>query len=417
MEICFTPSPDVAALLNALLDRFENRARQAGAPEARGGQPEGRPVKISLSAIDLPGYFSQADPEPRLAANQQLQELARHNLVSLDWSPGQSGHLLEAIGLRGVAALYRLIEREPLAERRAGLETLLLAERFRFPAGDWRSQAAGRILAQVRAGKSPAPFRLADPGWNQDLLAVLAALPNLETETPFRVFSVRVFNDSKRFEALKPALVRLARLGSPAWRRLSADELLRELNLAANPGYLPFSGPWQILPTGGEVLPLGGFTPSVGFPAAQTGSIQSVAVHAPGVLCIENLTTFHAFSRQAHPPAGQFAALCSLGNPSPAVRRVLRLLPEAVPLYLWADLDYGGFNILGQMRQLVHPRVQPYCMDIATFEAHARLARPLAPGDERSLQRLADRPDLQDVRPVILYLLAHGLKLEQEAID
>jgi hypothetical protein len=193
-------------------------------------------------------------------------------------------------------------------------------------------------------------------------------LSTLTTETPYRVFSVRVFNDSKRFEAIKNQLVTLARLGSPEWKRIPAEEVLRELNLVANPNYIHFAGNWQFTTDKGEILNLSGFTPSVGFPAAQTATLQTV--HAESVLCIENLTTFHQQvdrytgtrvnngtrnteheSNVARSVFRSSAFICTYGNPSPAVRRILRLLPETTPIYLWSDLDYGGFNILSQLRR------------------------------------------------------------------
>jgi hypothetical protein len=92
------------------------------------------------------------------------------------------------------------------------------------------------------------------------------------------------------------------------------------------------------------------------------------------------------------------------------------LISDQVPLFLWADLDYGGFNILSQLRQLVRADVKPYRMDITTFQAHAHLSRPLTDRDARHLKRLAARDELQDVQPVIQHLIEKRLKLEQEAI-
>jgi hypothetical protein len=91
-------------------------------------------------------------------------------------------------------------------------------------------------------------------------------------------------------------------------------------------------------------------------------------------------------------------------------------LPEGVPLQVWADLDYGGLNILAQLRRLVSLRFAPYRMDEETLEAHALWARPLTRGDEKRLARLARDPHLADMRPLIGHMLARGLKLEQEAV-
>ncbi len=85
-------------------------------------------------------------------------------------------------------------------------------------------------------------------------------------------------------------------------------------------------------------------------------------------------------------------------------------------LYVWADLDYGGFNILAQIRRKVSRRVLPYQMETSTLERFAQFVRPLTPADRHNLERIASHYLLQDVRPVIEHLSRRGLKLEQEAI-
>lgn len=431
MEISFTPSPDVVVALNALLDILERRTHAE-----RNTEHATRSIKVTLASLLLPDYFSQTDPTPRLIANEQCTTLEKNGLLTLTWLPGETNHILQSIALpktdhetRNTShqALYRLTNRTPLATNRSHLESLLLADKFRFQ-NDWRARAIHYILNQLKAEKSPSPFSLTDSNLNHDLLAVLQALPTLTAETPYRVFSVRVFNDSKRFEAIKNQLVTLARLGNPEWKRIPAEEVLRELNLVANPNYIHFSGNWQLTTITGEILSLSGFVPSVGFPAAQISALQSV--RAESVLCIENLTTFHQYIRQTEYTARNTqhesnvaysvrlsAILCTYGNPSPAVRRVLRLLPESTSIYLWSDLDYGGFNILSQLRRTISEQVQPYWMGIDTLESNISRARPLTASDHANLKRLLLRHELRDVRPVIEHLLKRGLKLEQEGVE
>ena len=437
MDISFSPSSDVAVILNALLDKFENRAKHNPAlsagmqHEPRNPQPcleqsqrdPPRSIKILLTDLHLPTYFSQTDPEPRLIANKELQELARHDLITLKWLPGETNHLLHSITLpTGHPSLYALLQRTPLANQRAHLESLLLAEKFRFQKDDWRARALDYILDQLRAGKSPSPFSLTDPDLNLDLLTVLQALSTLKAETPYRVFSVRVLNDSKRLEALKPALVRLARCANAEWKALNREDILRELNLVANPNYIHMAGNWELIDNNGQIINLDSFTPSVGFPASHISFIQRI--RAESVLCIENLTSFHEFLRanamgstQRTSRNIQHATLCLMGNPSPSIRHLLRLVDKETPIYLWSDLDYGGFNILSQLRRQVSLRIQPFLMDIATFDAYAHLSRPLTQSDARHLKRLTLNSHLKDIRPTIEHLLKRGLKLEQEAIS
>lgn len=420
MEISFTPSPDVSVVLNALLDILERRNGTYHREARPGGcAMQHRSIKVTLATLPLPTYFSQTNPTPRLTTNEQFIDLEKNELIELNWLPGETNHLLQSVTLgeneTRNTELFRLISRTPIANIRAHLEGLLLADKFRFQ-GDWRARALSFVLNQLKTGKSPAPFSLTDSNLNLDLLAVLQALPALTIETPYRVFSVRVFNDTKRLESIQRQLVSLARLGNPAWKRISVEEVLHELNLVANPSYIHLAGNWKLFTEDGEILNLSGFTPSLGFPAAQISSLRTI--HADSVLCIENLTTFHQYTREMQNGTGNMkrAVLCTYGNPSPAVRHLVRLLPETTPIYLWSDMDYGGFNILAQLRKQVSPRIQPYLMDIVTFDKYAHLSRPLTPTDARNLKRLLFHPVLKDIHPVIEHLLLRKLKLEQEAI-
>jgi hypothetical protein len=409
MSVAFVPTADVAAVLHVLLDVYERR----------GGTPR-HAVRVSLDDVagTLPGYYDQADPTPRTTANEQLIELEKHGLVRLAWQAGQQGHLLDTVTLEPerVGQTCALLEREPLFERVERLRALLLGDRPRLDG--WRRRALEHCLNQLKAAKSPTPFDLDDDGWNRDLLAALLALPDdAREETPYRVFSVRVFNDSKRFESLKAAIARLARRHRPEWRGLSNHETLRELGLVANPGHLYLYGPWQLVDDRGQVTSLAEFYPSVGIPTALAARVARVRVDTARVVCVENLTSFYELVRHE---SQDLAALCLWGNPSPASRHLLRRLADdlspGAALLVWADVDYGGLNILAQLRECVSDRFAPYRMDRPTLDAHAHWAHPLTPADERNLARLRRRPALDDVVPLIDYMLLRGIKLEQEAV-
>ncbi|HSJ57146.1 MAG TPA: Wadjet anti-phage system protein JetD domain-containing protein [Anaerolineae bacterium] len=404
--VSLVPSPDVAAVLNNLLDQYERRQ-----------DPHARLIRCDLEGLDLPGYYSQLDPEPRQVANEQLVRLEEAGLVRLRWLAGEERHLLEAVVLDPDAAdgVFCLARRAPRAAQRARLRDLLLGDRFRLDG--WRLRAVNHTLAQLREERSPAPFSLSDEGRSRDLLAALVALNEVAEETPIRAFSARTFNDSKRLESLLGALVRLARRHVPEWRELRGHEVLAELGLVTNPGHLVLAGAWRLVDDQGAIHELRDFRPSVGIPAHLAATVRQVTVAADRVVCVENLAPFYELVRRE---PERLAALYLGGNPSPACRHLLRCLandaPAALPLGVWADLDAGGLSILAQVRRLASPRFAPHLMDVDTLEAHAHWAQPLTPGDERRLARLARDPHLQDVRPLIEHMLARGYKLEQEAI-
>jgi len=451
----FTPSADVVSLLGALLDIYERREL------ARRDETVKRQViRVKLDGALTPAYFSQTDPAPRLVTNTQLEQLERSGALNLDWLRGERGHLLASVALdiAQVDQAYTVLGRESLAAKRKKLLSLLVSERARFqtrslayapsrapfsPASpethegpetpetvsDWRIRALGTVIHRLREGKTQAPFSLTDAGVNDDVLAALRAVGDVHEETPHRVFSVRVFNDSKRFQQIAPKLAMLARRGNPHWRTFTRDEVLRELNLVANPNHLFLFGDWALVDGVGQAISLNAFTPSVGLPSVQAAGLKVATVAAERVICVENLTSFNELTRAVHqsgvsgpgaclaPASATLASICLMGNPSPACRHLLRLSGHVAALCVWADLDYGGFNILAQIRAQVSAAAQPIWMDIDTFDRFAKFARPFAPGDEQRLTRLLTHPLLGDVAPVIRHLLRSGLKLEQEAIS
>lgn len=417
------PSPDTARILHALLDLHERRLlRRKGEAEPSPAAPaRRRRVRLRLSDLDLPGYLDQTDPGPRLSCNAQLQHCARAGWIALAWQPLAEGQLLDWVELipGGEAALYALLGRVPEQSRRGDLAETLLGQRFRFPEGGWRRLAIDDVLAQLDRGRSPAPFDARDLEQADDLLLALKALDGLEGETPYRVFSVQTYSDSKRFEQLSGGLTTLARRARPEWRGWTGAEVLRELGLVPNPSFLILRGNWQLVDEDGRLLELGGFDPAVGVPARQVERLARVRVAARRVICVENLTSFHSLA--SHTAEGETAAICLAGNPGPAMRRLLRLLdrdrPEAQTILAWNDIDYGGLNILSQLRQRVSPDIPAWRMDIATLEAFARWARPLTAGDRSGLLRLKGRPELIDQHALIDHMLDRGIKLEQEAIE
>ena len=412
----FTPSPDVALILHALLNSYERRYT------ARSDNTAHQAMRCDLQALSLPGYFSQIDPAPRQITNEQLSALEHWDWVKLAWLPGEAGHLLAAVTLvpDHAAEVFVWLKRTPQAEQRARLIDLLLAERFRF--GDWRLGAVQHTIEQLKTDRSPAPFSLDDFEFNQDLLTALAALNTVREETPYRVFSVRIFNDSKRFDRLSSGLCTLARRQQIAWHDWSNDDILRELNLTANPTHLYLHGPWRLIDDVGQIMTLGEFEPSVGLAASQAQHVQQAWVETDRVICVENVTTFyelirhHNLAKAAQPSQGSLAAICLWGNPAPACRHLLRCLPSEIPLHVWADIDYGGLSILAQLREQVNARAQPCRMDIETLETYAAWARPLTANDVRNLSRLLRSPALSDMHPLIEHMLRRELKLEQEAV-
>ena len=356
--------------------------------------------------------------------------------MRLAWLPGETGHLLETVTLLPERApeIFAWLGRAPVAAQAAALRDLLLGERFRFTPQTLevsKPQGSGVKIGASSPSITPWPnFAPANPlphsPWPIPISTAICwprwwRWMRCAEETPYRVFSVRTFNDSKAFEPLKAALATLARRHGPGWGELTPEEALRELGLTPNPTHVFLYGPWRLIGTGGQVVSLDDFYPAAGVPSVMIAEAQRAEVDTAlvdRVVCVENLASFYELIRYE---GEGLAALCLWGNPAPAVRHLLarlaETLPAEIPLQVWADLDYGGLNILAQLRKLISPRFLPYRMDVATLDAHIRWARPLTENDRRLLARLQGYASLADLQSVIAHMLERGLKLEQEAVQ
>ncbi|MDO9365652.1 MAG: DUF2220 family protein [Methylotenera sp.] len=82
----------------------------------------------------------------------------------------------------------------------------------------------------------------------------------------------------------------------------------------------------------------------MGLPAT---TIMSLASKPSMVLTIENQTTFHSEARRKCDE--DVLLIYTAGMPNPPWRdmyaRLLKSLPEGIPVYHWGDLDEGGFRI------------------------------------------------------------------------
>ena len=112
-----------AALLNALLDRYE---RSRGFKENRRQQRRIQLQMYGSSKMDFPAYDIE-DCSARMAINETAKKLAEQGVIELEWMRGQEGHILRRIALcpQALADAYHRSGRKPLADTAGQLEKRL----------------------------------------------------------------------------------------------------------------------------------------------------------------------------------------------------------------------------------------------------------------------------------------------------
>jgi hypothetical protein len=395
------------AILDTLLDRFEQPRRQ-------------RAVRVHLDERRHHGYFHAPDVAVRRAINETLQRLASDGCLRLYWRPWEEGNWLAKVELVAERAetIYARLGRVPLPQQEQRLRELLAAQK---PHAPWHAAWLDWVKAQLDARAAVAPLKLStapvDDQWNCDLLAALAAIAQLRAPLLERKLSVQLFGDSKRFEALRGAVLSVLRRHAAESAAFGDDDqaLLRAFQLARAPEFVPLAGP-LVLRLADSVLNLTPFTPSVALPSATVREASITACAARAVVTIENLTSFGEFA--AARPADVLAVYLG-GFASPAVITLLsnlRATCPQLPFFHWGDLDAGGLRILAHLRKQVGV-INPLAMGAELLNDYQQQAQPLTARERDNLRSLLEQPVLADCAPLIERLLATNRKLEQEAIE
>ena len=157
---------------------------------------------------------------------------------------------------------------------------------------------------------------------------------------PLNVASGKLFKDTKRIRRLEIPLDVLL-TGSIEVSGREGYEIWNDIGL--------FREEHPVRMAGNVVVEREGVTarldiPYSGLPA---GSVKRLASVPSAVITIENQTTFHEEARTRHKE--NVLLIYTAGMPNPPWRdmyvRILKGLPESVPVFHWGDIDEGGFRI------------------------------------------------------------------------
>lgn len=144
-----------------------------------------------------------------------------------------------------------------------------------------------------------------------------------------------------------------------------------------------------------------------------------VEMRAERIISIENETTFNDYVEWLRARGHDEIVLLSEGQANWAVVRLLGMLASAapaVPFVHWGDLDRFGVLILRSLRRRSGLPIEPWWMDVATFERCADAGIPL-PGSEREEIELLLSASSGDIGSDLLRAICDAKRwVEQEAV-
>lgn len=389
-----------ARVLGRLLRRSE-KARLRGAAEG---------VSLPMTAASCPEYAALRTLAEFEEFHAQIASAERDGAVRAERDRLHGdGTRIERITVLDRRALAAHLGAVPLDTRVEQAAQRLAPWRARFGVLD-------SVLDGWRRGRT---LRGAGPEAADDLaLAALAALAVAAAqdepgrgERILRRESARLYGDSKRLETLTPWL-ELLLSGELAPTGLAREDIWAGLGLRREPQPLLLAGHAVVVLESGAELPLP--RPYLGVPLE---AVRTVVADCGFVLTVENLASFHDAARAD----GAGLLIYTGGMPSPAWRaaylRILRGLPEGVPVYHWGDIDEGGFRIAASLASTVaeaQRRLRPWRMSPAMLPSLATVPEPPSAATLAKMVAWARCAGWDEVADE---LLRDPLRLEQESLE
>ena len=243
----------------------------------------------------------------------------------------------------------------------------------------------------------------------EDVLWAVVNIEKLTEETYIRNFSEMVFHDSKRLQSILNPITRiLLEYGDGVGQK---ETVLAQYNLISNPGYVYIKGDWRIC-CQGRCISTKMFRGGIAISSDALDEIDQINVPGGRIVSVENLTTYHDTKESQ-------GAIIYLGGFLNTVRtnllKKLHIFEPDARYYHKGDLDPYGFLILENLKDKTGIPFEPMEMDLNTLRQCHRSGhfRPLDEADRKAITE----PALIEYQPILLYMLQHNCKIEQECFE
>jgi len=407
-----------AEVLTTLVDRYENRR------DYRTEHKSPRRTVLKIDAERFPEYHHPSDATYRRMFNAELQQLKKESLIGLEWVQFSEGEYLQRIVLAEPALprIYQLLERRSKIELYR--DAKIIVSQWQKTAPPELAQFYRCTLEKLRALENlPGSLK---PGRGKELNDILAGLHAVfeprDGDIAKRLLSVRLYGDSKRWQALEKQIIAIIKefnLIEP-WETEDSAETLAERGIVNNPGQINLAGPLIFSTSSGQV-DLQAFYPDLGLSTEMAADLTVNSCPAEAVVTVENKTSFYQYVRCM--PVAHLAIYLG-GYHNPPRRKLLRELDRyfkknnrQVSFYHWGDLDYGGITIWQSLVEKTGLSFQPLLMDEETYIKHLAYGQPIDDSYCRKLAGLLENPALEVLHALIRLMLEHKIRIEQEAVE
>lgn len=404
----------VKQVLGYLLEKYERS--QAFITEQPGKYKPQFAVKESPFHSD---YFDEMNFRKREWMHDVLLQLEQQGIVSLAWAKFKEGVELSKVLLDIASAerAYSLAGITPKQDKIRRLRDIL--EPLEVHPWEWVKNWRKQIDDNLSRKKSSG-LELDDPDGYADLVKVLAKLPEIEQDTPKRLFSQEVFRDSKQFEQkVEKRLVSL--LKTCLETEFETDqEYLDSIGIVQHPRHVFVSGTFQFQ-AGDTTINTKGLPGGIGLSMQTVAEMQISGVQTKRIITIENLTSYHQWIQSR--AALQELVVYTGGFPHGVLKSFLANLAAflnshhmQISVYHWGDIDLGGIRIFEFLKQNYFKELRPLWMDEQILMKYKEKGTPLKDSYLPKVKAMLEDPRFSRWRNVLQAMLQHRIRIEQETI-
>ena len=249
---------------------------------------------------------------------------------------------------------------------------------------------------------------------NAELFQCLDELNLLDELTYVRVFSKKVFHNSKKFERMykKKIISRMTEWGEEGFFKETPEkDVLRLMNLDDYSTTLSVKGPLRVKLEGKEI-DYGHFLYGCDINTKMLEEMKIVKEQKiKKIITVENKANFVSM-----PMEEDTLIIFTHGFLSPLECKVLReleaVLSKETKYYHTGDLDLGGMRIFKFIQNKVFPAIEPMNMDGVTYEKYLKYGEI---NEEKSYWEAVKREKCEPFEELVDKMLENRLVIEQEA--
>lgn len=389
-------------ILNHLIDRYEGRGAYAKDASLL------RAIQIDVEK-EYHAYADRYNHDVYKEINAAIEKLCLEELVFAE--KDSAGRFLKVrLNIAGVSECYRKLKRTSVPEQCEKVKKILDGYKncecpiVQAVIKDWY-----RCLEEYK--KLPYDLKY-DAKRVSEIVRILQAVSNLNSETYIRNFSTALFKDSKKFQREFRKIVETI-LFDYTDEVVEKDNILGFYNLYENPTYVMIKGN-AVIRFDISVIDVSEMPDGIALSNTSLERIKAVTIKANKVITVENLTTYHDSDEDD-------AVHIYLGGYHNYSKQVLleKIYADnkSRSYFHKGDLDVYGFLILENLKEKTGIPFAPLMMDVATIERfyNAGLYKKLTASDVKVIEDKKNTK-LASYADVLQFMLDRNCKVEQESV-